>query len=152
MGCSTGVTVSENQKPITNPNPTANNSNQNKISAETKNTSASLKKKELNQDELDLIAKLKIGICRVVNKKDNSSSIGILCKMPFPDKNHLLSVLLTSNKVLSENMFKEGGELLIEGYQGFSKTLNLNLERKKFFNEEDHFTIMQILPDDGFNN
>ena len=151
MGCSTGVTVSENQKPITNPNPTTNNSNQNKIPEETNNPSASLKKKELNQDELDLIAKLKIGICRVVNKKDNSSSIGILCKIPFPDKNHLLSVLLTSNKVLSENMFKEGGELLIEGYQGFSKTLNLNLERKKFFNTEDYFTIIQILPDDGFD-
>ena len=142
MGCSIGVTESDNQKPITNPNPTTNNSNQNKISAETKNTSASLKKKELNQDELDLIAKLKIGICRVVNKKDNSSSIGILCKIPFPDKNHLLSVLLTSNEVLPEHMFKEGGELLLEGNEGFSKTLNLNLERKKFFNTEDDFTII----------
>ena len=29
-------------------------------------------------------------------------------------------------------MFKEGGELLLEGNEGFSKTLNLNLERKNF--------------------
>ena len=45
MGCSTGVTESDNQKPITNAN--TNNSNQNKIPAETKKPSVLLKKKEL---------------------------------------------------------------------------------------------------------
>ena len=149
MGCSTGVIESDNQKPITNAN--TNNSNQNKVPAEIKKPSAPVKKKELSQYEKDLITKLKIGICKVVNKKNNLSCIGILCKIPFPDKIQLLPVLVTNNEVLPEHMFKEGGELLLEGNEGFSKTLNLNLERKKFFNEDDHFTIMQILPDDGFN-
>ena len=142
MGCSTGVRVSDDQHPITNAN--TSNSNQNNVPAEKKKPSAPAKKKELSQYEKDLITKLKIGICKVVNKKNNLSCIGILCKIPFPDKIQLLPVLVTNNEVLPEHMFKEGGELLLEGNEGFSKTLNLNLERKKFFNEDDHFTIMQI--------
>ena len=130
MGCSTGVKESDNQKPIANA--TTSNTNQNKVPAENKNSSAPVNQKELSQYEKDLIAKLKIGICKVVNKKDNSSSIGVLCKIPFPNKIQLLPVLVTSNKVLTEYLFKEGGEILLEGNDSFSKTLNLNLERKKF--------------------
>ena len=47
-------------------------------------------------------------------------------------------------------MFKDGGGILLQGNNGFSKTLNLTLKRKNFFND-DGIGVIQILPDDGFN-
>ena len=137
MGCSTGENVLEDKKPINN----AINSNENKDPVKTN---------ELGQHENDLIEKIKIGICRVLNKKINSSSMGILCKLPLPDKIHSLPILITNSKVLNENTAKEVEEIWILGNEGFSKILNLNLKRKSCFSI-DNISVIQILPDEGFN-
>ncbi len=117
MGCClTGVNESENKAPINN----AINANQYKVQ---------VNGKELSQDEKDLISKLKIGICKVTSKKGNSSSMGILCKQPFPDKIRSFPALIVNVDVFKENMLKEGGGILLQGNNGFSKTLNLKLIR-----------------------
>ena len=43
-------------------------------------------------------------ICKIYQKEGNGT--GFFCKIPFPDKNNLLSVLITNNHILNEEDIK----------------------------------------------
>ena len=158
MGCSTSemdvkdVKDNSKTKPITPGVKVTNISNPNNQENDNKkkeNIIAS-PKQELNDFEKQLISKFKFGLCKVIYKEKGSSSTGILCRIPFPDKKALLPVLITSH-FSTEDYFQRGKEIVIQLNAKLSKTLNLNLERKKFFNKNDKIIVIELLLNDGFD-
>ena len=75
---------------------------------------------------------------------------GFFCKIPFPDKNHMLEVLITNNHFINEDiLYKKDEELLIEIND---KILNLN-NRIKYTSKEYDITIIGIKPNkDNIHN
>jgi len=93
MGCSSGNeelnTKPSNQPIIPNPNPNTNIRNIIPINSDINSNI------NINKPNNPLIDKFKMGLCKVSYKtkeKYSMQTIGILCKIPFPDNNRLLHV------------------------------------------------------------
>ena len=54
-----------------------------------------------------ILSQMENCICKIVND-DGRKGTGFVCKIPFPDKNNLLKVLITNNHILNENDIKSG--------------------------------------------
>ena len=65
-----------------------------------------------------ILSQMENCICKIVND-DGRKGTGFFCKIPFPDENNVLSVLITNNHVLNENDIENG------------KTINLKFIIKK---------------------
>ena len=82
-------------------------------------------------------------ICRI--KIDNNiKGTGTFCKIPFPDKDNLLPVLITNNHLIKENLLNNENanvNLYIKGQA--SKNINLN-DRIKYTNELFDITIIEL--------
>ena len=75
---------------------------------------------------------------------NNKNNIGFLCKIPFPDENNLLSVLITNNIILNENKI----EIILSNNE--SKKLLINESRKFYQNEKyNNITIIEIVENDN---
>jgi hypothetical protein len=49
-----------------------------------------------------ILSQIENCICKIVND-DGRKGTGFFCKIPFPDENNLLNVLIINNQVLNEN-------------------------------------------------
>ena len=100
-------------------------------------------KKILEQMEKNIV-KIKIGI---------EQGTGFFCKIPFPNKENMLPVLITNNHVISGDiLFKkdETIQLDIKNEENI-KTINLN-NRLKYTNEDYDVTIIEIKNEDNVNH
>ena len=52
-----------------------------------------------------ILSQMENCICKIV-KDNGKKGTGFFCKIPFPDENNLLEVLITNNHVLNENDIK----------------------------------------------
>ena len=67
---------------------------------------------------------------------DNIKAIGIFCKVPFPNENNLLPIIMTSNIVFDRRYLINDNELIISLYNS-SKLIKINLENRiKYINNE----------------
>ena len=74
----------------------------------------------------EIINQMEKNICKI--KIGEEQGTGFFCKIPFPDKNNMLKVLITNNHVINETiLFKEGEyiSIYIEEEKKIRK-LNLN--------------------------
>jgi len=99
-------------------------------------------KKIVNQMEKK-ICKIKIG---------NNQGTGFFCKIPFPDKEHYLTALITSNHIINEKTLKEEDKIiLVKIKEEIEKNvINLN-NRMKYTNEEYDITIIEIKKEDNID-
>ena len=100
-------------------------------------------KKILEQMEKNIF-KIKIG---------NEQGTGFFCKIPFPNKENMLPVLMTNNHIINENILYKNNEkidLNIKGEKDI-KTINLN-NRLKYTNKDQDITIIEIKKEDNINN
>jgi hypothetical protein len=84
-------------------------------------------KKIIEQMEKNIF-KIKIG---------NEQGTGFFCKIPFPNKENMLPVLITNNHIIKENILYKNNEeihLNIKGEKDI-KTINLN-NRLKYTNKD----------------
>ena len=90
-------------------------------------------------------------ICKI--KINNKQGTGFFCKIPFPDKNKILPVLITNNHILDENELSENNveiQLFIKAEEDI-KRINLN-KRMKYTNEEYDISIIEIKEKDERKN
>ena len=84
-----------------------------------------------------------------IHTENNGIGTCFFCKIPFPDKDNLLPVLITNNHLIDEECLDDEKKLTIsinnEGSE-IIKTIELN-NKKKYTNEEHDITIIEIKED-----
>ena len=101
----------------------------------------------------EIINQMERNICRI--KIGTKQGTGFFCKIPFPDTNNMLKVLVTNNHIINEDiLFQEDQKIpiFIKEEKKF-KILNLN-NRIKFTNKKEEYdiTIIEIKEEDEINN
>ena len=97
-----------------------------------------------------IIQQMEKNICKI--KIGNMQGTGFFCKIPFPNKDNMLPVLITNNHVINENiLFKEDEKISIYIEEKGSRNINLN-NRKKYTDKEFDITIIEIKDKDQINN
>ena len=89
-------------------------------------------------------------ICQIEVEGDKGA--GFFCKIPFPDKNKMLKVLVTNNHIIYEKILEKKDEkITIHIKEEKEKLFNLN-NRIKYTNSDYDTTIIEIKEEDGINN
>ena len=101
----------------------------------------------------EIIKQMEKNICKL--KIGDEQGTGFFCKIPFPDKEHLLTVLITNNHVIDENLlFKENAVIPLDiKDRNELKYLNLNNRMKSTYHEDIYdTTIIEIKKEDEIND
>ena len=102
----------------------------------------------------EIINQMEKNICKIKIRENQGT--GFFCKIPFPDKNNMLKVLITNNHVINEDILYKKDEkisIYIEKEKHFRK-LNLN-NRIKYTKKKEEYdiTIIEIKEEeDGIKN
>ena len=97
-----------------------------------------------------IIEQMEKTICKM--KIGAKQGTGFFCKIPFPNKNNMLRVLITNNHIIDDKyLYKKDEELslYIHAYQ--TKKIDLN-NRIKYTNKEYDLTIIEIKDEDKIND
>ena len=96
-------------------------------------------------DEIRQIAyRMEKTVCKI--KVGNKQGTGFFCKIPFPNLDKMIRVIITSNNILNKNLFENEIEISI-GEEKDIKKLNLN-NRIKYTSEIYNITIIEIKEED----
>ena len=88
---------------------------------------------------------LEKNICKIYTS--SSFGTGFLCKIPFPDEFHLLSVLITTEHVINKDEIIKNKVLKISlNDDTISKNIDLTENRKIYSNKKYDTTIIEIIP------
>ena len=101
----------------------------------------------------EIIKQMEKNICKL--KIGDEQGTGFFCKIPFPDKEHLLTVLITNNHVIDKNLlFKENAVIPLDiKDRNELKYLNLNNRMKSTYHEDIYdTTIIEIKKEDEIND
>ena len=99
-----------------------------------------------------ILSQMENCICKIV-KDNGEKGTGFFCKIPFPDENNALNVLITNNHVLNENDIENGKIIKFKIYnkkeqKEEEKKITIDKSRKKLtiYNEEEEtdITIIEI--------
>ena len=98
-----------------------------------------------------IMKQMERNICKIKIGKELGT--GFFCKIPFPDLNNMLSVFITNNHIINnELLYKDNTIIKIDiEKENNIKKLNLN-NRMKYTNKEYDITIIEIKNEDGINN
>ena len=103
----------------------------------------------------EIISQMKKNICKIKIDEINKQGTGFFCKIPFPDENNMLKVLITNNHIINEDiLYKENQKIPIYiKEEKKERFLNLN-NRIKYTNHEKQYdiTIIEIKDTDEINN
>ena len=119
---------------------------------------------ECEPDPVDLegtkkiLSQMENCICQIYPKKGNGT--GFFCKIPFPNENNLLNVLITNNHILDEEAIKNNKKIefiMFNKEKKIKKEIIMDESRKRytFKNEKEgiDITIIEIKPNiDNINN
>ena len=101
----------------------------------------------------EIINQMEKSICKI--KIGEKQGTGFFCKIPFPDKNKMLKVLITNNHVINKDiLYKNNSKISIYIEEEKQiRELNLN-NRIKYTKKKEEYdiTIIEIKEDDGINN
>ena len=92
-----------------------------------------------------ILEQMKKGICKIC-LDDGTKGTGFFCKIPLPDKNHLLPVLITNNHVINEKYLKEKKFFNIKIYTDQNEKIILLNNKKIYTNSEFDVIIIEIKP------
>ena len=89
-------------------------------------------------------------ICKI--EIENMKGTGFFCKIPFPNLNNMIPVLITSNLIINKNSYNKEENIDID-IKNENNIIELNLnKRMKYSNEQYGITIIEIKENDGINN
>ena len=90
-------------------------------------------------------------ICKIICNNGESGT-GFFCSIPFPDKYHLLPVLMTNNHVLEKKDIDCNKKIKFElNDKKISKELMIGKNRRTYTSTEYDITIIEIKNDDGLD-
>ena len=87
-------------------------------------------------------------ICKI--KYENGKfGTGFLCKIPFPNENYYLPVLMTNEHVFNKDEIEKNKKKLIITFDNdkIEKTINITPERKIYISKDYDITIIEIFPE-----
>ena len=91
---------------------------------------------------------MKKKLCKIYMKNGGFGS-GFFCKIPFPNKFNLLTVLFTNNHVLGENDIKNGEIIKFTlGNDAEKKEISIDNSRKTYTNKDLDTTIIELKSDE----
>ena len=88
----------------------------------------------------------KNAIVRIITSKAKGS--GFFCKIPYPNDEHNLKVLITVNHVLNKEYLESSNAIHLE-INKENKYFCLGCKRKIWTNEELDYTIIEIIESDN---
>ena len=94
-----------------------------------------------------IIRQMRKNICKI--KIGEKQGTGFFCKIPFPDKNNMLPVLVTNNHIINNDVLNKKISIYTEAIN--TKILNLK-SRMNYTNEEYDITIIEIKEKDGIKS
>ena len=98
-----------------------------------------------------IIEQMKKNMCKI--KVGEQQGTGFFCKIPFPDKNNLLPVLITNNHLINEPLLYKKDENISINIKEETEIEKINLnDRMKYTNEEYDITIIEIKDQDNIKN
>ena len=89
-------------------------------------------------------------ICKIY-AKNGSKSTGFFCKIPYPDKSHLLPILVTTYHSLDYLKNDDSFQISINDDYEF-RNIKINNMRKIYMNEKIDTIFIEILPEDKIND
>ena len=90
-------------------------------------------------------------ICKI--KIDGNQGTGFFCKIPFPNKDNMLPVLITNNHIIKQDILYKNDEIIKIKIKNDEKEKKINLnDRKKYTNEKFDITIIELKPKDEIND
>ena len=98
-----------------------------------------------------IIEQMEKSICKI--KIGHNQATGFFCKIPFPDKENMLPILITNNHVIENEVLYKDNEIIsikIKEDDDFKK-INLS-KRLKYSNEEYDITMIEIKDSDEIKN
>ena len=89
-------------------------------------------------------------ICKIY-AKDGSKSTGFFCKIPYPDKSHLLPILVTTYHSLDYLKNDDSFQISINDEYEF-RNIKINNMRKIYMDKKIDTIFIEILPEDKIND
>ena len=88
-----------------------------------------------------IVGQMKKSICEI-DLDDNYRGTGFFCKIPFPDNDHLLPVLITSSQIINESLFEKQITLKLNN----SKTIKaIELKNRITYTDEKYgITVIEM--------
>ena len=98
-----------------------------------------------------IIEQMKKNICKII--LDQIQGTGFFCKIPFPDHNKILPVLITSSHVINEEFLNKDDAKIILEIKADPNVKELNLkDRIKYANKKYDTTIIEIKAEDNISD
>ena len=98
-----------------------------------------------------IIQQMENSLCNVRVK--DFSCTGFFCRIPFPDINNMLPVLITANQVIREELLNQNDAKIYITFKNDQNFIELNLNnRMKYTNREYDIAIIEIKDSDKINN
>ena len=100
-----------------------------------------------------ILSQMEDCICKIIQK--DKKGTGFFCKIPFPDPNNLLNVLITNNHILNEDDIKDNKTIKLITYnkeknRNIEKEIIMDESRKRYTYKNDKegidITIIEIKP------
>jgi len=87
-------------------------------------------------------------------KVDNGlQGTGFFCKIPYPNKNNMISVLITCNHLINEDILYKKDKIISIKIKEENEIRNINLnDRIKYSSQKYDITIIEIKEKDNINN
>ena len=93
----------------------------------------------------------KKNICKIYMYLENilnGISNGFFCSIPYPDKDHLIPVLITTYRTINENTLINNKEIKLSMNNDSTKrTIKIDNKRKIYISKEYDITIIEIKPE-----
>ena len=90
-------------------------------------------------------------VCKI--KLKDIQGTGFFCKIPFPDINNRLSVIITNNHIINEELLNTKGAKIIIDFKEEDSLKEINLDNRiTFTNREYDITLIEIKETDNINN
>ena len=98
-----------------------------------------------------IIEQMKKNICKII--LDQIQGTGFFCKIPFPDHNKMLPVLMTSSHVINEEFLNKDDAKIVLEIKANPNVKELNLkDRIKFTNKKYDTTIIELKAEDNISD
>jgi len=98
-----------------------------------------------------IVEQMKNNVCKIRIK--DVQGIGFFCKIPYPDMNNMLPVLITNNHVINEELLNQKDADITISTQGDVNIKEMKLDHRiKYTNKEYDVTIIEVKEEDNINS
>lgn len=99
-----------------------------------------------------IVEQMKKYVCMIFYK-GITKGIGSFCKIPFPDKENLLTVLITNNQVIDESILNDKNSKIVLSMNNEKEVKEIELKNRKNYTNKDYdITFIEINEADKINN